>query len=66
MVKNDYCYFDWQYSGSGNLGYTNNKPNPILTKNYNIFIGSRWDGLYINNTHWCWKPLGFERNVLYA
>ena len=49
-----------------------------LSKQYNVstdvFIGNKWGdstiyagtGLYTGSKYWRWKPLGFERNVLYG
>ena len=49
-----------------------------LSKNYymnkNIFVGNKWKGsnvheslgLYTTYEYWCWKPLAFERNVVYG
>ena len=66
LVKNDYCYFDWQYSDTEYLSYIENRSNLMLTENYNIFIGNMWSGLYASNARLYWKPVEFERNVLYG
>ena len=50
-----------------------------LSKQYNVstdvlYIGNKWGdsgihegtGLYTGSKYWCWKPLGFERGIIYG
>ena len=69
----DVCYFNWQFLRDGH-DYTELKLSKNYRMNKTIFIGSKWVypkvpkdlGLYIIDGCWCWHPLSFERNVLYA
>ena len=58
----------------------NNNPHSLinLSKQYNVstdvYIGNNWGdsgihggtGLYTGSKYWRWKPLGFERSIIYG